>query len=150
MPTTPPQRPGQTASGRSALLQPLCCQLPVLSMYFPLRRNPRTAWARPSGAVRTLTKSRPLPAGPSERRTSNAGDGTLYRSHHSACWSCQDAGAISARPRTTPGRLHVRRLTLQCGTVYFLQYSATARPRLGEDDDFSLPPVHGHHPSLCL
>jgi len=37
-------------------------------MYFPLRRNPRTAWARPSGAVRTLTRSRPPPAGPSERR----------------------------------------------------------------------------------
>jgi len=49
-----------------------------------------------------------------------------------------------------PGRLHARRLTLQCGTMYFLQYSATARPRFGEDDDFSLPPVHVHRPSLCL
>jgi len=37
-------------------------------MYFPLRRNPRTAWARPSGAARTLTRSRPPPAGPSEHR----------------------------------------------------------------------------------
>jgi len=106
MPTTPPQRPSQTASGRhsaqwlrpgsypltpviappslalwrhcgnlrrtmrtcAALLPPLCCQLLVLSMYFPLRRNPRTAWARPSGAVRTLTRSRPPSAGPSEHR----------------------------------------------------------------------------------
>ena len=50
--------------------------------------------------------------------TSSAGDGTLYRSHHAARWSCQDAGAISARPRMMP------RMTATPGTiptVYFLQ-----------------------------
>ena len=46
------------------LLPPLCCLLLVLSLLW----NPRTAWERPSGAARTLTRSRPPPAGPSERR----------------------------------------------------------------------------------
>ena len=41
---------------------------PRTSLVLFLRRNPRTAWARPSGAVRTLTRSRPPPGGPSERR----------------------------------------------------------------------------------
>ena len=48
----------------SALLPPLCCLLCVP----PLLQAPRMAWARPSGAARTLTRSRPPPAGPSERR----------------------------------------------------------------------------------
>ena len=39
---------------------------------------------------------------PRNTATSSAGDGTLYRSHHATRWSCQDAGVISARPRTTP------------------------------------------------
>ena len=41
---------------------------PCTSLLLFLRRNPRTAWARPSSAVRTLTRSRPSPAGPSEHR----------------------------------------------------------------------------------
>ena len=42
------------------------------------------------------------PQDPRNAATLNAGDGTFYRSHHAARWSCQDTGVISARPRTTP------------------------------------------------
>ena len=36
-------------------------------------RNPRTAWARPSEAAPTLTRTRPWPAGPSEHRHATPG-----------------------------------------------------------------------------
>ena len=44
---------------------------PHPSLLLSSPRNPRTAWARPSGAARVLTRSRPPPAGPSERRHIN-------------------------------------------------------------------------------
>ena len=34
--------------------------------------------------------------------TASAEDNTLYSNYHAAHRSCQDVGAISARPRTTP------------------------------------------------
>ena len=41
---------------------------PHPSLLLSSPRNPRTAWARPSGTARTLTRSSTLPAGHSERR----------------------------------------------------------------------------------
>ena len=43
------------------------------------------------------------------------------------------AARTPTRSPQDPGRLHARRLTLQCGIVYLLQYSATVRPRFGEE-----------------
>jgi hypothetical protein len=51
----------------------------------------------------------------------NTEDGTLYRSHHAARWSCPDAGAISASQDVAQDNRHDRHHALQCPIVYFLQ-----------------------------
>ena len=72
---------------------------------------------------------------------------TPYSDDHSACRGWQDAGAISARPRTmvrtiaTPNAMP---------TVYFLQYLTTAPPRFGGRRRLPCPPTHVSRPSLCL
>src|SRR6185312_8492940 len=40
--------------------------------------------------------------GPRNAATPHLEDGTPYNDDHASCWGCQDAGAISARPRTMP------------------------------------------------
>ena len=65
-------------------------------------RSPRTAWAQPSEAAPALTRTRPWPAGPSERRHVTLGGRYPYSNDHAVRWSNKDTGAISARPRTTP------------------------------------------------
>ena len=95
---------------------------PCTSLVLSSPRNPRTAWPRPSGAARALTRSRPPPAGPSERR-------------HIKRMGRYPLQEPPCRPLELPGRRrdlrktkddsqdnrHARRHALQCPIVYFLQ-----------------------------
>ena len=53
-----------TLCGRALRCSPLCCLFLVLLQL----QNPRQAWAQPSNVVRTMTRARPPPAGPSASR----------------------------------------------------------------------------------
>ena len=127
------RRPVQTCP---ALPPPLCSLLRAL----PLLRNPRSAWAQPSNAVRALTRARPPPAEPSMLCHVNTEDGTLNREHHDAHRNHKDAGAISARsghcsrqpPRPAP-----------CSPLHHSVLSTVdircTPPIREEDDDFRSP-----------
>ena len=81
-----------------ATMLPTPCTFLILSSL----QAPRAAWARPSDAAQALTRSRPRPAGPSERCHATPEGRTLHSNRHAARRSHKDAGAIFARPRTTP------------------------------------------------
>ena len=69
---------------------------PHTSFILCLPRSPRTAWARPSEAAPALTRTRPWPVGPSERR--HATPGGWYPPQQRPC-----------RPLEPPGRRHDHR-----------------------------------------
>ena len=100
---------------------------PHASFILSLPRNPRTAWARLSEATPALTRTRPWLAGPSERR-------------HATRWSRQDAGVISARPRTMP-RMAATPGAIPHSVLPTVLDHCTPVIR-GKDDDF--------HDPLCM
>jgi len=69
------------------LLPPLCCQLLVLL----LLQDPRQAWGSPSNVVRTLTRARPLSAGPSAPR--QVKHGGQYSPQQPPCRPLEPQGA---------------------------------------------------------
>ena len=85
---------------------------------------------------------------PRNTATSSAGDDTLYNDHHPARWSCQDTGAISARPRTMPKMTTTPDAIPHSALFTVLDHCTPAIQ--GEDDDFRDLPVLVHRPSLCL
>ena len=132
----------------SALLQPLCSQLPILPSGFSLRRNPRTAWARPSEAAPALTRTRPCPAGPSERRHATHGGRYPLQQRPRRPLELQGRWRnIRKAKDDTQDDCHARRHTPQC-TFY------SARPLHPRDSGrrrrISRSPVYVHRPSLCL
>ena len=64
-------------------------------------------------------------------------DGTPYSDDHAACWGCQDAGAISARPRTTP-RTTATPDAMPHSVLHTVFDHCTPAIR-GKDDDFHDP-----------
>ena len=82
--------------------------------------------------------------GPPNATASHMEDRTSNSDDHAARKDWQDAGTISARPRTisttaaTPNAMP---------TVYFLQYPTTVPRDSGENDDFRAP-THVRRPSL--
>lgn len=116
-----------------ALLSSLYCLLLVLS---PLQ-DPRLAWAQPSNAVWTLTKSKAPPAGPSALCQLKLEDGTLNRRHHDAHRSHQDADAIPARLKGHPGRLpRLAPCSPAVNSVLPTMMIRCTPPIRGENDDF--------------
>jgi len=88
---------------------------------------------------------------PRDAYTSGMEDGTLYRRHHDAHWSHKDAGAISARLRTTP-RTTVTPGALLSSATQCIFYSTHPlhTPDLGRRRRLLTPSVHVLRPSLCL
>ena len=76
----------------------------------------------------------PILQGPRNAATPHLEDGTLYSDDHAACCGCQDAGAISARPRTMP-RTTVTPDAMPHNVLPTVLDHCTPAIR-GEDDDF--------------
>ena len=124
---------------------------PCTSLVLSSLKAPRATWARPSGVVRTLTRSRPPPAGPSEHR-------------HVKRRRRYPLQRPPFRPLELPGhRRDLRKVkddtqddctpgaslsgVAQC-TFYSIR--PLHAPDSGKNDDFSPPPVHVLRASLCL
>ena len=118
----------------SALLQPLYCQLPIPPSNFPLRGSLERHGHDSRKRLWPCPGQDPSLQDPRNVTTPRLKNGTPYSNDHAARWSYKDAGAISARPRTTP------RTTATPGAIphgvlpAVLDHCAPAIQ--GEDDDF--------------
>ena len=93
---------------------------PHTSFKLSLPRSPRTAWARPSEAAPTLTRTKPWPAVPSERRHATPGE-----RYPPKATTTPPAGATRTPVRSPQDQRRLPRQTLY-PTVHFLQCSTTA------------------------
>ena len=75
--------------------------------------------------------------GPRNATTPHLEDDTPYSDDHAACWGCQDAGAISARPRTMP-RMIATPDAMPHSVLPTVLDHCTPEIR-GKDDDFHDP-----------